>query len=98
MQISLTTSVQKIFNYQQITKLNIYIYIYVSPLPPNAKRNITLVPSHSMQKKKKVLSEFHSEIYKADDDDVQAMNKMQESDTKYTKIVKQNISDSHFLK
>ena len=49
------------------------------------------------KRKKKPLNQFHSKIYKADDNDVQAMNKMQESDTKYTKIVKQNISDSHFL-
>jgi hypothetical protein len=38
-------------------------------------------------------------MYKADDDedDIQAMNKIQESDTKHTKTVKQKVSDSHFL-
>jgi hypothetical protein len=51
----------------------------MSPLPPNEKRIITLVPSHSMLKEP--LTEFYGTMYKADDDvEVQAMSKMQESD------------------
>lgn len=39
----------------------------MSPLPPNEKRIIEPVPSHSVQKEP--LTEFYSKMYKADDDD-----------------------------